>query len=328
MNTAVENLNENLLTYLKVQLDETSIEYINPPIQLQGGFETQIYKFQLSGASGEFSKPLILRLYPAWFGSGNAIWESTIQEALSAADYPVAKPHLLCEDLSILGGAFFVMDYLPGEQMVKAPFEQVPALLGKNHAALHRIDPDPLVKTIQHKGIDSHLLYLDHRYANHNYLVKKFSWLRDPIEWLDQNRPTEPEELAVCHGDFHPLNILVQDGQVTGVLDWPGFLIADPALDIANTITLSTIPFKHLAPTLGMEVSSLDFDLFVEGYLNAYRSEKPFDSSHLEYYQVRRCVNALAEGAHGQTVWRHPLILKDLNDYIQSVTGIQVDIPD
>ena len=211
--------------------------------------------------------------------------------------------------------------------MVKAPFEQVPVLLGKNHAALHRIEPDPLVKAIQHKGIDSQLLYLDHRFANHKKLVETFAWLRDPIEWLDQNRPPEPDQLAVCHGDFHPLNILVHDGQVTGVLDWPGFLIADPALDIANTITLSTIPFKHLAPTLGMDVSSLDFDLFVESYLHAYRSEKPINSSHLDYYQVRRCVNALAEGAHGHMVWRHPLILQDLLVFIRSVTGIQVDVP-
>ena len=75
-----------------------------------------------------------------------------------------------------------------------------------------------------------------------NSLVKR------RIDWLLENRPPEPERLAVCHGDFHPLNILVQDGIVTGVLDWPGFIIADPALDIANTIVLSTIPFKHIAP--------------------------------------------------------------------------------
>lgn len=327
MNPEIDNLNKNLLAYLKEQLDEANIEFRSPPVQLQGGFETQIYRFQLKEASGEFSKPLILRLYPARYGTGNAIWESTIQEVLSAAAYTVAKPHLLCEDLSILGGAFFIMDYLPGEPMVKAPFEQVPVLLGKNHATLHRINPDPLVKAIHRKGIDSHLLYLDHRFANHSNLVEIFPWLGEPIEWLDQNRPSEPDQLAVCHGDFHPLNILVLDGRISGVLDWPGFLIADPALDIANTITLSTIPFKHLAPTLGMDVTSLDFDLFVESYKNAYRSVKPLDDSHLDYYQVGRCVNALAEGAHGHTVWRHPLILKDLLLFIQSVTGIQVDIP-
>jgi aminoglycoside phosphotransferase (APT) family kinase protein len=328
MKSKIDNLNENLLGYLTGQLINNEIDYHTPPIQLQGGFETHIYKFQLSGASDEFSQPLILRLYPAMYGTGNSVWESTIQEVLSAADYPVAKPHILCNDLSILGGAFFIMDYLPGKQMVHAPIKLISELLGKNHAALHWIDPDPLVQAIHEKGIDSHLLYLDHRYANLEQRKKEYPWIHDIIDWLVQNRPPEPKKLAVCHGDFHPLNILIQDEQVTGVLDWPGFMITDPALDVANTITLSTIPFKHLASSLGMDVKSLDFDLFIEEYLASYQTVKPVDSAHLDYYRVRRCVNALIEGAQGQTVWQHPLIVKDLLVFIHTVTGIQVITPD
>ncbi len=56
------------------------------------------------------------------------------------------------------------------------------------------------------------------------------------------------QNASICHGDFHPLNILVKEGQVTAVLDWPGFSIADPVLDVAYTVVLLTIPAKHLFP--------------------------------------------------------------------------------
>ncbi len=37
------------------------------------------------------------------------------------------------------------------------------------------------------------------------------------------------------HLDLHPLNILVRDGQVTGVLDWANAAAGDPVLDKART---------------------------------------------------------------------------------------------
>jgi len=323
-----DHINEKLLAYLREQLDDGEITYQTAPAQVHGGFETQIYRFQLKDAPGEFSHSLILRLYPAFYGTRNAIWESTIQNVLKAAAYPVAKAHLLCTELSVLGGAFFIMDCLPGEPMVNAPMEMVPYLLGKTHAALHRIDPDPLIQSIHAAGIDRSLLFLDQRFDNFRNRIEKYPWLVDAADWLVENRPPEPPQLVVCHGDFHPLNILVQDGQVTGVLDWPGFLIADPVLDIANTIVLSTIPFKHLAPTLGMEISTIDFEKFAEAYFNVYQAETPINSTHLDYYRVRRCVHALLEGAQGQSAWRHPLIIEDLLEFTHAVTGLNINIPD
>jgi hypothetical protein len=105
-------------------------------------------------------------------------------------------------------------------------------------------------------------------------------------------------------------------------------MVADPVLDIAFTLMLSTIPFKHLAPSLGMDVSALDFERFADQYLRAYRAERAFDGTHLEYYRTMRCVRALMEGAQGQAVWQYPPIVKELREYIQSITGISIEMPD
>jgi hypothetical protein len=36
---------------------------------------------------------------------------------------------------------------------------------------------------------------------------------------------------------------------------------------------------------------------------------------------------SLAQGAEGQQVWQHPLIVRDLLTYILDVTGIQISMP-
>jgi aminoglycoside phosphotransferase (APT) family kinase protein len=64
---------------------------------------------------------------------------------LAKEAYPVAKAHLICTDKSVLGGAFFIMDFLSGTPMMAAPIEAIPMILGIAHAALHSIDPGSFI---------------------------------------------------------------------------------------------------------------------------------------------------------------------------------------
>jgi aminoglycoside phosphotransferase (APT) family kinase protein len=230
--------------------------------------------------------------------------------------------------MTILGGAFIVMDFLPGKLMITAPTETIPELLGITHAALHNIDPQPLIEALGERGINEDNLGLSGQYKWLEEAGNKHSWAHDGVEWLIKNRPPDPEHPVLCHGDFHPLNILIQEGKVTGVLDWPGFHIADAVMDVANTVVLTTMPFKHLAASLDQDFSSVDWEMAAKLYLDAYRSKRPLDSTHLDYYKVRRCVYALIQGHEGQVVWQHPLIVKDLIEYIRKDTGIQITMPE
>ena len=179
---------------------------------------------------------------------------------------------------------------------------------------------------LMEQGIDAHGYGLDSRFTWLREKGSQLPWVRPAVQWLLENRPPEPAQLSICHGDFHALNILYADDHITGVLDWPGFVIADPALDIAHTIMLMTIPSKYLALSLN-GLSSVDWDRLVTQYLAAYRTHKPIDTTNLDYYQVRRCVMALIEGTEGHKVWQHPLIVQDLLKAIHDVTSIQVHVP-
>jgi aminoglycoside phosphotransferase (APT) family kinase protein len=144
------------------------------------------------------------------------------------------------------------------------------------------------------------------------------------VDWLQVNRPPEPARLAICHGDFHPLNILVQDGKVTGVVDWPNFCIADPAWDVACTIWILTIPARYAFASQGQVYAESKWEQLLQIYLDTYRSRLPLDTTHIHYYRVLRSAQALWDGFKGQEIFQDPDIVAEIAEYVTSITGISI----
>ena len=183
-------LSEKLIAYLGNELENPGLEYAENLKQLQGGYETTIYRFRLKGVGDSYSQPLVLRLYPKFYGTQNATWESTIQNMLVNAGYPVAKAHFVCTDMSILGGAFFIMDYIPGQILMSAPLDTVLETLGKAHAELHKIDPTNLIDSFKEAGVSDYVYGLDSRFNNLRERAKKQPWIQDGVKWLLDHRPS------------------------------------------------------------------------------------------------------------------------------------------
>src|SRR5439155_8121546 len=54
--------------------------------------------------------------------------EYRVITALGATDVPVPKTHLLCEDASIVGTPFYVMDFVPGRIFADPMMPDIPAV--------------------------------------------------------------------------------------------------------------------------------------------------------------------------------------------------------
>jgi aminoglycoside phosphotransferase (APT) family kinase protein len=207
--------------------------------------------------------------------------------------------------------------------MMTASIETIPDMLADIHVTLHGIDPGPLIKSLNEQGFDENRYLFNTVFDAVAELPKELSWIRDAAEWMVENRPPEPGRLAICHGDFHPNNILIQNGQVTGVLDWH-LTIADPAFDIAYTIQVLTVHSKAAIPD--SEWASLE--MVSRLYLDAYRAQIPLDSAKLDYYRVVNSLRTLIDGFIGNQHLSHPFIVKDLIEFVNKVTGIQIAMPD
>lgn len=318
-----------LIAYLREELETPTLAYASPLTPLLGGSATAVYRFALEGVPEKLNRPLVLRLYPEFIAPENALWEFIIQNTLASQGHPVATARWLCTDTSILGGAFFVMDFLSGEPLLSAPAETLPGILASAHAALHEIDPGPFVKALNEQGIDERAYGLDTRIAGLKEMADELAWMGDGADWLIENRPPEPGRLAICHGDFHPLNILIQDGRVSGVLDWPGLLVADPALDVANTLMLSTVIAPRVASfPLGQAFAPVDWEVFSQQYLDAYRAERALDETPIAYYQALQSARALMDGFGWHGVFDHPSVVEGLTETIRGITGIRITMPD
>jgi aminoglycoside phosphotransferase (APT) family kinase protein len=221
------------------------------------------------------------------------------------------------------------MDFLPGELLIAAPVERIPEILGKAHAALHRQDPQILVTALKEQGIGEDRRSLSSQADWGLRAATEFPWILDGVDWLLAHRPSEPAARAICHGDLHPLNVLVQDAAVTGLLDWSDCVIAEPAWDVANTILRITMPFKYLvSPRLGAAFASVDWDEMAQTYVEVYREQKPSGTANLDYYRARQSIVALVEGTRGHPVWCYPPVVRDLIGIVQHITGVRITMPD
>ena len=66
MDISEKNLNQvsdNLSSFLREELVDTKVDYETAPSQIQGGNETSIFKFQLKSVHSSLSRPLVLRVY-------------------------------------------------------------------------------------------------------------------------------------------------------------------------------------------------------------------------------------------------------------------------
>ena len=317
---SLEQVSDKLLTYLRAEFNDTSISYDIPLTPIIGGYETSTYHFNLGGVEPESSRPLVLRLFPEYANPYQAISESAVQNALAAQGYPAPSVLFASRDKVHLGGAFLIMEFMPGKTMLAAAPQGLPSMLGRCHAALHNIAPAPLLKALRAQGFEEQHYRLSGRSDWLVGRIRTLPWLEESIQWLLENMPLEPEHLVICHGDFHPLNILVKDGRVSAVLDWPGFMIGDAIMDVANTIVLLTMAAEVLLPTE-------DWAEGIPKYLEAYRSECFLDDTHLDYYRMLRCVASFVHGAEGQEVWKSPPALRALTEHVYEISNIRVVLP-
>ncbi len=317
----IKAIAHRLLCYLKREWKLPFIQFMNPPTPILGGFETSIFRFRLQDAPASVSDTLILRLFKRYASPGTALRETIVQNAVADTGIPAPRVFLTCTDSSIIGGEFNIMEFLTGRPMIETQRDDHPELLARTHIRLHEVNPSPIIKVLMTHGFKKERFSLQGQlnWVNQRINEAHYDWLKPGLFWLCHNKPAI-KELAICHGDFHPLNILMTDGEISGVLDWSGFRIADPTLDVAATKVIGLI----LAPVLVPGAISSEY---IERYLAAYQMKFPLNNEKLMYYEVLRLILGLINGADGQAAWRHKDVVIQTVHTLCEYIGLTINIP-
>ncbi len=338
-----EAVSAGLLEQLRAEAD-ADLEFLEPPTQITGGFETFTYGFRVSADSGPFAGPLILRLFREGGRAAGARREAAFQNALAGLGYPVPRVVLQIGSPGIGGRPFNVMERVSGRPMVAdlyestADLESILGSLARLHTRLHYISSTPVIEAVEGSGFSTDAFSIWHRlnWLGRYFDEPEFEDLRPVWDWLRDKRPDEGETPAVCHGDFHPANVMVEDGRVTGVIDWPLASFADAEYDVAVTTVL-----------MGMVVGGVFPDArgLLQGvrsaYLHAYEERRALDHGLLEYYEAMRAFIGFVRGTASVTPgvnpellprdgypWANAWVMQRGAARIGEITGLAVPLPE
>lgn len=326
-----------LLAHLRIELESPGLSYSAMPVAITGGYDTAIYAFSLEGAPAGLARDFVLRAFRPSGGASDPLFEREVQNALHALGFPAPPVIAASDDASILGRRFTVMSRAVGHRMlddvVGTRVLQTFRTLGRLHAQLHGLD----ARTVPAIGERSDVREFDD--VRRLIGASGATGLEPGADWLDAHKPT-PGPLVLCHGDFHPLNVMVERGRVTGVLDWPGARLQPAEWDVGATVALITQGPVNL-PRPVLAVADMARRLLASQYLRAYRSVRPFDTGAVTYYEVLRLLAMLAEAAgHLQVsagtipAWDLPNPFADARlrarivRRVREVTGVPIVMPD
>jgi aminoglycoside phosphotransferase (APT) family kinase protein len=312
----VEEIETRFMSFLKKQVGDLEItEHLN---QIKGGNEAYLYRFHVKGVKG-METPQVLRLFPGFYGDEKAEWEAMIQNMLNERGLPTPKAHISTRDMTVLGGSFLVMDYIDG--ITPDPLEDL-AILGltaRTQSKLHQIDGKPVSEAIHALGHSRHSHSIEGRIDWLLDRAKHHPELKELFKWVVDNKPELPEKVSVVHGDFHPGNMILKDGEVIAIVDWSGFMVGDPMAGLGWTLALYIGNAKHDFPP---EV----FEDLIQGYIQEYEKISPVNKDTLAYFITFRLAMALLEGLDGQTHWTQPQIVNTILSELKDRTGISVKL--
>ena len=194
--------------------------------------------------------------------------EYRVITALGGTDVPVPRTHLLCEDASVVGTPFYVMDFVPGRIFADP---MMPGLPPRERAAIYDAMNDVMARL--HR-VDCKAVGLSDFGRPGNYFARQIHrWtsqyraseteriesMEKLIRWLPAHIPAD-DDTTLVHGDYRPGNLIVHQSEprIVAVLDWELSTLGHPLADLAyNCVPYHTGPGDNLGGVEGVDLGEL-----------------------------------------------------------------------
>ena len=197
-------------------------------------------------------RDLVLRRPPAGETAESAhdvLREYRVISALTDTDVPVPTPVLACDDTSVIGGDFYLMERLDGYVIRDEEPEQFATPEHRRRIGETLIDTLARIHTVDYEAVGLGDIGRPEGYTERQVdrWGKQFEWAYETTaehrevphvetvrEWLEANVPAEHEHTLV-HGDFKLDNVMYAKRtppEITAVFDWEMGTLGDPLADL------------------------------------------------------------------------------------------------
>ena len=276
--------------------------------QFKGGQSNPTYKLDTSAGAYVLRRKPPGKLLP---GAHAVDREYRVLAALGGQGFAVPRVYALCEDESVIGTAFYVMDMVPGRIVWEAHF---PGLSRANRAAhfdamnatiaqLHNYDPGAIGLGDYGRATG----FVERQVArwSKQYLADtdagRLPVMDRLVDWLGKHLPPDSGDARVVHGDYRCDNMIFAPDapEVRAVLDWELSTLGDPVADFTYHLLMYRMPggpnFSGLA---GIDLAELGIPS-EEEYVAAYCRRTGRDHLPNKDYLIVFCLFRLAGILHG-----------------------------
>jgi len=226
------------------------------------------------------------------------------------------EPYIVERDPGPLGGTFIIMQWVDGEKAgeifpeVAAPRthrQEIALHLARILARLHTmpVDQAGLAATTPHSIVEATRARVQESYERlaGGEPVTEFEF---GYRWIMQHLADGLSPICVVHGDVGLHNLLVDEGRVTGLLDWELAHLGSAAEDLAR--------MRHLVEFL----TPGRWDRFIAEYEAAGGPKAAFERKRLDFYTV---VSAWG-GVSASLLCRELYFTGTLTDFLYANAGV------
>ena len=303
--------------------------------QFRGGQSNPTYRISAGGRHYVLRRKPPGKLLP----SAHAVdREYRVIKALHGVGFPVARPYVLCEDDSIIGTAFYVMDCVEGRVlwdqalpgMTRAERGAIWDELNRVIALLHTVD----YREVGLEGFGKPGNYIARQVERWTKQYRaseteRIEAMENLIAWLPNHIPPG-DETTVVHGDYRLDNVVFHPTrpQILAVLDWELSTLGHPLADFAYHCMSWRIPPGKFRGIEGLPLAELGIPSERE-YIELYcrrTGREGIDPSTWDYYLaynlfritgitqgiMKRVVDGTAASAHALEAGSKAPVLAEL----------------
>ena len=170
--------------------------------------------------------------------------EFLIQSRLQSVFPLVPKMIALCQDQSVMGSDFYVMEYVEGqifrrdipEGITSSDVSVMADSLINGLVQLHAVDSSILAELNKGNGyVQRQVDGWSKRYRN--ALTDDVPTAEKLMAWLSANQPNDIDS-CIIHGDWRIDNVVfdLENSRIKGVLDWELATVGDPLMDLGSAL--------------------------------------------------------------------------------------------